>query len=68
MSLCLIFTSSTTVFAADTNREFNAEKYAAEELNTRAEENGIGVRFENFHITPIDDSISDAEECVKKSL
>lgn len=61
ISLCLILASSMTVFAADTNGEFNAEKYAAEELNTWAEENGIGVRFENFHITPINDNISDAE-------
>lgn len=45
ISLCLILASSMTVFAADTNGEFNAEKYAAEELNTWAEENGIGVRF-----------------------
>lgn len=39
ISLCLILASSMTVFAADTNGEFNAEKYAAEELNTWAEEN-----------------------------
>lgn len=38
ISLCLILASSMTVFAADTNGEFNAEKYAAEELNTWAEE------------------------------
>lgn len=61
ISLCLILTSSMTVFATDINEEFNVEKYVAEELNTWAEKNGVGIKFENFHITPIDDSISDTE-------
>ena len=50
ISLCLILASSMTVFAADTNGEFNAEKYAAEELNTWAEENGIGIICENYRL------------------
>lgn len=61
MSLCLMLASSMTVLAADTDGEFNTEQYAAEELNTWAEEHGIGVRFENFCITPINDNTSDAE-------
>lgn len=61
MSLCLILATSVTTFAADINETFDAEKYAGEELNTWAEENGIGVRFENFHITPINADMSETE-------
>ena len=61
MSLCLILATSVTTFAADISGTFDAEKYAAEELNTWAEEHGIGVKFENFHITPINDDVSEAE-------
>lgn len=61
MSLCLTFMLSMTAFAADVPEDFDAERYAEEELNTWAEENGIGVKFENFHITPTDDNMSDAE-------
>ena len=50
-----------TVLAADTNNGFDAELYAEEELNTWSKENGIGVKFENFRITPTNDAISDAE-------
>lgn len=41
--------------------DFDAERYAEEELNAWAEENGIGIKFEDFHITPTDDNMSDAE-------
>lgn len=50
-----------TVLAADTNNGFDAELYAEKELNTWAKENGIGVKFENFRITPTNNAISDAE-------
>ena len=58
VSLCMMFASSMTVLAENTNKEFNAEQYAAEELNTWAEKTGIGVKFENFHITPTNDNNS----------
>ena len=61
ISFCLVLASSMTVLAADTNNGFDAELYAEEELNTWAIENGIGVKFENFRITPTNDAISDAE-------
>lgn len=58
VSLCMMFASSMTVLAENTNKAFNAEQYAAEELNTWAEKNGTGVKFENFHITPPNDNNS----------
>lgn len=64
MSLCLVFTSSMPVFASDAaevNGGFDAEQYATEELNSWAEDHGIGVRFEDFHITPVNDGMSEAE-------
>lgn len=60
LSICLIVATSVTVFADDTNTVFDAEQYA-EELNTWAVEQGIGVRFENFCITPIDSNMSEEE-------
>lgn len=57
MILCLTFALSIMAFAED----FDAERYAEEELNAWAEKNGIGMKFEDFHITSTDDNMSDAE-------
>lgn len=61
LSVCLMLMSSMTVFAADVSGDFNPEQYAEEELNTWAEEIGIGVKFEDFHITPTRDDLTDTE-------
>lgn len=60
LSFCLISGISVTAFAKDDN-SFNVNQYAAEELNTYAQEHGIGVVFDNFSITPVDDNMSDKQ-------
>ena len=59
--LCLMSMLSLTALAADISEDFDAERYAEEKLNTWTEANGIGIKFENFHITPTVDNMSDAE-------
>lgn len=61
VSLCLMFTVSVPAQAAEVTEDFNAEQFAETELNTWAEENGLDVTFENFHITPTRDNLTDAE-------
>lgn len=52
-----MFTVSVPALAADVTEGFDAEQFAEPELNAWAEENGIDVTFENFHITPTQDSL-----------